>query len=537
MRKFGFPKLWIVVSAVFGCYVGSLVLPAQAQEFSKQVQVIRETTHDVSLPLRELAKMVPVQKHANREIENHEPIVHIKQVGNGEDPVVQRVTLPKVATTNLLNFDGQGADNLAPPDTEGAVGATQYVQWVNVEYNVYNKSTGAKILGPVQGNAIWSGFASEGCSSVNNGDPIVLYDKIAQRWFFSQPNFNGPFAVCIAVSTSSDATGTYNRYAFAINPSNQFPDYPKWGVWPDAYYLAFHMFLNGGGQGDGVQACAVDRNAMLAGNAATMQCFTAGTKVQLQTFLPADLDGTTPPPAGEPNTYITLGDDTAHLNLWQFHVDFVNPSNSTFKGPGALPVPPYSLICQSNFQDIRSCIPQPSPGEGLDALGNRLMYRNAYRNFGDHESMVVSHVVKPGSGSSAVGAVRWYEIRNPKAPVLFQSGTLQHPTISIWMSSIAMDKAGDIALGLSASSPTVKPSVAYLGRVPTDPPGTMESPDTVVLGTGVQEFTGNRWGDYSAMQIDPTDDCTFWYTQEYIKTNGSFNWSTRINSFKFNNCH
>ena len=537
MAKLRFAKLWTVVPAGLACCLSGLSLPAQAQEFSKHSQVIREMAHDVSLPLSEMAKMVPVQQHAPREVENHRPIVQIKQVGNGEDPVVQRITLPTVSTTALLNFDGQGADNLAPPDTQGAVGATQYVQWVNVEYNIYNKTTGAKVLGPVQGNAIWAGFNSEGCSSVNNGDPIVLYDKIAQRWFFSQPNFNGPFALCIAVSTTSDATGTYNRYAFAVSPSTQFPDYPKWAVWPDAYYLSFHMFLEGGGNGDGVQACAADRNAMLAGNAATMQCFTAGTSVQLQTFLPADLDGTTPPPTGEPNTYITLGSDTAHLNLWRFHVDFVNPSNSTFTGPNALSVPAYTLICQSNFQDIRSCIPQPSPGEGLDALGNRLMYRNAYRNFGDHEAMVVSHVVKPGSGSTATGAVRWYEIRNPSAPVLFQSGTVQHPSISAWMSSIAMDKAGDIALGFSASSKTIDPSIAYVGRVPTDPLGAMESPKTVIVGGGVQEATGDRWGDYSAMQIDPTDDCTFWYTQEYIKHSGSFNWSTRINSFKFNNCH
>jgi hypothetical protein len=536
MVKLYLAKLWkVVLPGLVGCLVCAVV-PAQAQQFSKTVTVIHESAHDVSLPLSELAKMVPVQKHANREVENHNPRVEIKHVGNGEDPVAQTVTLPTVSTTGLLNFDGQGADNLAPPDTEGAVGATQFVQWVNIEYNVYDKTTGAKTLGPIQGNALWSGFANEGCSSSNSGDPIVLYDKIAQRWFFSQPNFNGPFAFCIAVSTTSDATGTYNRYAFAVSPSSQFPDYPKWGVWADAYYLAFHMFLEGGGDGDGVQACAADRTAMLAGNTATMQCFTAGTSVQLQTFLPADLDGTTAPPTGEPNTYITLGSDTAHLNLWQFHVDFTNPSNSTFTGPNALAVPAYTLVCQSDFQDVRNCVPQPSPGEGLDAISNRLMYRNAYRNLGTYESMLVSDTVKPSSSSTAVAAVRWYEIRNPSAPTLFQSGTYQNAKYSLWMSSIAQDKMGDIALGFSASSTALDPSVAYVGRVPTDPVGKMEAPALVVKGTGVQESTDNRWGDYSTMQVDPTDDCTFWYTQEYIKKTGSFNWSTRIASFKFNSC-
>src|SRR5579863_5243904 len=190
-------KLFSLVLPVAVYCLVSFTLPANAQQFSKHSRVINEITHDVSLPLSEMAKMVPVPHNLNREVENHEPVIHIKQVGNGDDPVAQTITLPTVSTTGLLNFDGQGADNLAPPDTQGAVGATQYVQWVNVEYNIYNKTTGAKVLGPVQGNAIWAGFNSEGCSSVNNGDPIVLYDKIAQRWFFSQPNFNGPFALCI----------------------------------------------------------------------------------------------------------------------------------------------------------------------------------------------------------------------------------------------------------------------------------------------------------------------------------------------------
>jgi len=171
------------------------------------------------------------------------------------------------------------------------------------------------------------------------------------------------------------------------------------------------------------------------------------------------------------------------------------------------------------------------------SLPNRLMYRLAYRNFGDHESLVASHTVKPGAASSAVAAIRWYEIRNPKNPKVVQAGTLQHPTISIWCPSIAMDKNGDIALGLSASSTTLDPSIAYLGRVPTDPRNKMESPATVVRGTGVQEATQNRWGDYSAMQVDPADDCTFWFTTEYYKASGPFRWSTRINSFKFNSCH
>ena len=235
-----------------------------------------------------------------------------------------RGRLSAVSTTDLLNFDGQAADGVAPPDTEGAVSGTQYVQWVNTRYDVYDKTTGALILGPVSGNALWAGFGGT-CETSNSGDPIVVYDKAAQRWFFSQPVFGVPYMYCIAVSTTSDATGSYNRYAFATSPAADFPSYPKWAVWPDAYYSSVNEFL--GNDHDGMQACAADRANMLAGNAATLQCF--NEPAPNFGMLPSDLDGNTPPPAGSPNYYIGLGTDTTHLNMWQFHVDWVNPGNSS----------------------------------------------------------------------------------------------------------------------------------------------------------------------------------------------------------------
>ena len=529
MAKLRLQELAVLVLAVVAGFL-LLSMPAQAQGIRRGVTVIHEVKHDVSLPLREMAKMVEVQKYTNREIELRSHAL-IKQLP-GEDTAVQRLQLPPVSTTNLLNFDGQGADGVAPPDTEGAVGGTQYVQWVNLRYNVYDKTTGALVLGPVTGNAFWSGFGGT-CQTSNSGDPIVLYDKAAQRWFVSQPVFSTPYMFCIAVSATSDATGSYHRYAFATTPVADFPDYPKWAVWPDAYYSSVNEFI--GNSHDGVGVCAADRANMLAGNAATLQCF--HEPAPNFGILPSDLDGNTPPPAGSPNYYVGLGTDTSHLNMWQFHVDWVNPANSTFTGPTPVKVPNYTLICVNGPDEIRSCIPQPSPGENLASIPNRMMYRFGYRNFGDHESLVAAHTVKPGAGSTATSAIRWYEIRTPKTPTVFQAGTLQHPNISIWLPGIAMDKNGDIALGLSASSSTVDPSVAYLGRVPTDPKNSMEAPATVVQGTGVQTGTSNRWGDYSAMQIDPADDCTFWFTTEYIKTTGSFRWSTRINSFKFRSCH
>jgi hypothetical protein len=510
--------------------VAGCLLLGMATAFAQNVRVIQEVKHDVSMPLREMAKITPIQHNVVPRII---PLLRGPAgkplVSNVPDPVAQQQYLPALPITQLLNFDGQGADNLAPPDTEGSVGATQYVQWVNVEYNVYDKTTGAKILGPVAGNAFWAGFGGA-CQTNNSGDPIVSYDKAAQRWFVAQNVFSAPYMACIAVSTTSDITGSFNRYAFSYG-STDFPDYPKWGVWSDAYYQSFNDFLNGFSL-IGSQVCAADRAKMLAGGAATLQCILVRNQTGM---LPSDLDGATAPPAGSPNYYVNLGNTTNAVNFWQFHVDFVNPTNTTFTGPTAVTVPSFSEICSNGTN--RSCITQPSPGEGLDSLGDRMMYRAAYRNFGDHEAIVTAHTVKPGTGSTAVGATRWYEFRSPAAPTLFQSGTYQNSTISLWMPSIAMDKNGDIALGMSASSSTVDPSVVYAVRTPTITLGKLSGPQVVVKGTGVQQSTFNRWGDYSDMQIDPVDDCTFWYTQEYIKTTGSFNWSTRINSFKFNSCN
>ncbi len=520
------------MKSIYGLVILSFILTTAvcAQTTQKGARVYAEITHDVSLPLRDMAKLVSPLQVKNREIENRHPKLNIRQTGNGDDAVADNMTLPPVSTTNLLSFDGQASDfGIVPPDTEGTVGATQYVQWVNVVYDVYDKTTGSLVLGPIQANALWQGFSNKACANHNDGDPIVMYDKAAQRWFFVQTTFETPYTICIAVSTSNDATGSYNRYAFPTNSSN-FPDYPKWGVWPDGYYQSYNAY---GSTTVSPEVCAADRVNILAGNTATIQCFAAGT--QYFGLMPSDLDGNTPPPTGSPNYYVSLGNDTSHLNLWQFHVDFTNPTNSTFTGPVALSVPAYTLICAdgNNF----ACIPQPSPGEKIDSLSGEIMYRFAYRNLGSYESLLVSHVAKPGTGSKATGAVRWYEIRSPKTPVLFQSGTIQNAAASLWMSSMAQDKNGDIAIGYSATSSTLDPSIYYSGRVPTDPVGKMEAPFQVVKGGGVQTSGGNRWGDYSAMQIDPADDCTFWFTQEYYKTTSAAGWATRINSFKFKSCN
>jgi hypothetical protein len=399
------------------------------------------------------------------------------------------------------------------------------VQSVNVTLAVYDRRTGALLLGPTPINSIWSGFGGA-CETGNGGDPIVLYDQLAGRWLVSQIQFSSaPYLECVAVSTTSDATGSYNRYVFSFG--NNLNDYPKFGVWPDAYYFSANMFAKAT-TFIGAQACAFDRTAMLAGNPAAAICFQEPPTVA--SLLPSNLDGSTLPPAGSPNFFVDIADST-DLALFQFHADFTSPTNSTFTGPAPVAVAPFSEICNRAIN--LACIPEPPPGEKVDGLGDRLMYRLAYRNFGDHESLVVNHTVAGGP----LAGVRWYEIRSPEAsPFVYQQGTIVDPSTDFWMGSIAMDQEGDIALGFSASSFTLNPSIDVVGRVPSDPLGTMELPLSVAAGTGAQESSFHRWGDYSSMAINPKNGCTLWYTQEYYKTSGSFNWTTRISAFRFGSC-
>ena len=412
----------------------------------------------------------------------------------------------------------------------GAVGATQYVQWVNESFAVFNKSTGAIAAGfPKTGNTLWSGFGG-GCETNNDGDPIVQYDKAANRWVMTQFSVTTlPYLQCVAVSTTSDATGTYNRYAFSYG-NTQFPDYPKLGVWPDAYYISFNIF-NNGTTFAGSKVCAYDRASMLSGAAATQQCFQLGTS--FGGLLPSDLDGTIAPPAGSPNFFLNFG--SSSLRLWKFHVDWITPASSTLTGPATIAAATFTPACSGGG----TCIPQPGTSQKLDSLADRLMYRLAYRRFTDgHEALVVNHSVQvSGSRKSQVTGIRWYELRNPNGtPSIFQQGTFSPDTTNRWMGSIAMDKVGDIAVGYSASSGSVFPSIRYTGRSPADAIGTMQAETLVLNGTGSQLANLSRWGDYSAMTVDPVDDCTFWYTTEFLKVSGTFNWSTHIASFKFPGC-
>lgn len=524
--------------------IGATPCLAQSQvQVPPPPQRLGEIRHDISPPLRAIKPLPPAA--GQRMIPLLRPQSSAVAVSQ-TDAALQMSTGPLVGTTPGLNFDGVGQGftgpqgtftvQYVPPDTNGAVGATQVVEWVNASFAVFNKSTGAAVYGPVAGNTLWTGFGGL-CETDNDGDPIAQYDKAANRWVMTQFAVSGakpptvPYLQCVAVSTTADATGSYYRYSFQMP---NFNDYPKLGVWPDAYYMSFNIF--NGNTFVGPYACALDRNAMLNGAPATQVCFQLSSS--FGSLLPSDLDGSTAPPPGSPNYYLAL--DTNALDLWAFHVDFATPANSTFTGPTAIPVTAFTQACNGG-----ACIPQSGTNNILDSLGDRLMYRLAYRNFGDHESLVVNHSVQVNSTTRQTG-VRWYEIRDPGGtPTLYQEGTFAPDASFRWMGSIAMDRLGDIAVGYSVSSSTLHPAIRYTGRVPTDTLGTLQSETSIIEGTGAQT-TGthcnlsngcsDRWGDYTNVSIDPVDDCRFWYFNQYLTTNGIFNWQTRIASFVFPSC-
>lgn len=504
--------------------------------FAAPPTVTPAARHDTSRALRDMASAaVPSLTSDQQNIEPQPtgPLFTSKV----PDPVAQQLNgiAPPVSTG--ISFDAQTAQDtrnafgfaFVPPDTNGAPGFNQYVQIVNVTIAVYDKRTGALLMTPAPIHTLWAGFGGP-CEndSPDGGDPVVLYDHLAKRWLVSQLQFVGSAnnVQCVAISTSTDATGSYNRYEFDFGAN--FPDYPKYGIWPDAYYNTVNVFPPHGFAG--AEACAFDRNAMLDGRAANMICFQQPSNVA--SLLPADLDGSTLPPPGSPNYLVGLA-DAGHLYLFKFHSDFANPANSTFTGPTLIPVAPFSEICAR--ANTVACIVQPNPGEKVDGLSDRVMFRLAYRNFGDHESLVVNHTVAGG----ALAGDRWYEIRNPGgSPFVHQQGTIIDPNNNYWLGSVAMDKVGNLALGFSASGKQLAPSIYVAGRTPSDPVNTLSGPLVLAAGIGVQTQSFKRWGDYSAMTLDPSDDCTFWYTNEYypVAGNFSFNWSTRVSSFKFNSC-
>ena len=450
--------------------------------------------------------------------------------------------ISSAAPSTSLSFEGIGNVNgVLPPDTNGDIGPNHYVQTVNLAFQVFNRS-GVSLYGPANINTLWTGFGGP-CETTNDGDPVVLYDHLADRWLISQfalPRFpRGPFYQCLAVSSSPDPLGSWHRYEFTIS-SNKLNDYPKFGLWPDGYYMSINQFTcnvftcNWAGQG----VVALERDQLLSGAAARMVYFDLYTQdPNLGGMLPADLDGPLPP-AGAPNPFVLVDDSSwgyspDQLQLWKFHVDWSNPANSTFTQDAALPVSAFnSDMCGY----ARNCIPQPG-GVAVDALSDRLMYRLQYRNFGDHQTLVVNHTVD-SNGSNRAG-VRWYELRTTGGPWnVYQQSTFSPNSANRWVGSLAMNSAGDMGLGYSVSSTSVFPSIRFTGRLGSDPLNQMTLGEGVIVaGTGYQSHTSGRWGDYASMSVDPLDDCTFWFTSEYYTSGASSaGWRTRIGSFNLSNC-
>jgi hypothetical protein len=511
---------------LFSCVL--LLLAFNINAFAEHRAEWSKGDHATTIPLRDMPR-IPVQEgHRDKPIR----MLNRGAATAGPDTALQTLSLAAPTVGNITSFPGVGqgdygfTPNAAPPDTNGAVGDTQFVEWVNESFAVFSK-TGTLLAGPTAGNTLFQALgASHPCAVHNDGDPIAQWDKAAHRWVLTQFSVTSGstqgFWQCVAVSQTADATGAYNVYAFNYG-TVQFNDYPKLGVWNNAYLITYNIF-NNGSTFAGSKLCAFDRTAMLAGQPATQICFQLSNAFGGE--LPADIDGNTPPPAGSPAYFMEFG--TNQLTMFQMSNVNFTAGTATLTGPINIPVAAFTGACSGGG----TCIPQLGTTQKLDSLADRLMYRLAYRNFGDHEAIVASHSIT--SGTSA--AIRWYEIRTPLTPTVFQQGTFAPDSTFRWMSSAAMDSAGNIAVGYSASSSTINPGIRFTARSPGDPLGSMGAEQTILNGTGSQTTGLSRWGDYSSISVDPVDDCTMWYVNEFEKANGTFNWSTRIANFKFVGC-
>jgi subtilisin-like proprotein convertase family protein len=485
----------------------------------------------------------------------HDPVVQF------EAPVALNTPAP------LVSFEGiRSGDNVPflggrvlPPDTDGEVGPEHYVQMVNTAWRVWDKA--GNPLTPIMSlGSIWNALgAANPCSNVNDGDPIVLYDQLADRWFLSQfctianPNNHQ----LVAISQTPDPTGAYYVYDFVM-PNNKFNDYPKFGVWPDAYYMTDNQFNQAGTAFLGGGFFAFDRAKMLAGDPTAGYVYFDSCPTNTNCFvggvLPSDMDGLTPPPPGTPNYFMMFtadefGDPEGDgMRIWEFRANFATPASSTLTETTPIPVAPFDPRSPSGRNDIEQ--PPPSTSStSLDSISDRLMHRLAYRNFGLYETLVASHTVNvsgvnPTAQGTHQAGVRYYQF-NRALPsggwLVNEQATFAPDTDNRWMGSAAMDAGGNIAVGYSVSSTTTFPSIRYAARLATDPPGGLfQGETTLIAGTGVQRSTSGRWGDYSAMSIDPLDDCTFWYTQQYYTAEGqaisTAEWQTRIGAFKLPSC-
>lgn len=443
----------------------------------------------------------------------------------------------------LLNFTAQGYSGFSPPSPSGDVGGPYFIQSINgptggARFAIYDKTSGALVAGPTALESLGAGDCASGF-----GRGIVLYDKMAERWLLSELASSGG-GLCVYVSQTADpVAGGWYAYFFA---TPTFPDYPKYAVWSDAYYV---------GANESVPSLiALDRTRMLTGLAATSQRFTASelSAFGFQMLAPVDHDGPAPPPPGEPGIFLRHVDDEAHsqpdvagadaLELFEFRVDWTTPATSTLTGPISIAMAEIS----SNFCGFTtlSCIPQPGVVK-LDPLREVVMNKPTYRRRRGTQilvgSLATNVAANPAANTNA--GVRWFELRKTTgaaAYALRQQGTLASPPCSgicdypqRFMSSLAIDGAGGLAVVYDYVSDTSNfPGLRYSGRLAADPPGTLPQGESLLVA-GAASSSTNLYGDYNQLTLDDGDGCTFFYTGEW---NPAANWSTRIASFRFRTC-
>jgi hypothetical protein len=561
VRLFGAAAVTAALAAVICAGAATKSSAATPSRGSSQGPVFTwDVAHDVSPTLRDLAAgRVPGDAEDPADEVEGGPIAGGD--ANQADGALQAVMPPTTIPSTQANFEGlSNQDNfnifgfrVNPPDNDGEVGPNNYVELINLVLGVFDKS-GNLLLGPVDIGALWQGFDVPDCTDPS-GDPVVMYDQFNDRWILTQFTTRGPeYWNCVAVSTTGDPTGSYYRYAFSTGPN--FPDYPKYGNWTDSYVITTREF--GPTTEYGIGVYALEKNKMLDGEPArSVRFFIDGNApgnlpLVGDGLLPADIDGKQKPRSDESVPLVGTQDDGASygatfdaLNIWDLAVHWRSTPTATLSLNTQLPTAPFDSIfpCAPTSRD---CLPQPgitNPAQYLDILSyrQRPTFRLAFRNFKTYETMVTNQSVE---ALPAVAGVRWYEIRRVGGTYsLYQQGTYApNDGVHRWMGSIAMDKNGDMGLGYSVVNGTnVYPGIRYTGRLAGDPLGQMTLGEgTIIDGSGVQTTTNSRWGDYTDMTVDPVDDCTFWYVNEYYLTSGTTAdgrpWHTRIASFKLPGC-
>ena len=503
--------------------VAFIGLSAQNNADDKKVVMVKCEQVGISKPLRELFEenQPNINFEQNGEYKESKDREHRKAQTfvemNNVDPVIQDFQ-GKYNAKALVNWEGQ-SDGSCPPDPTGAIGANYYVQAVNASpFKVFNKTTGATVGTVRQIGSLWNPATG------NWGDPIVLYDKFADRWFVSQ--FGTGNKVYIAISTTNDPTGTYYTYTFT---SPDFPDYLKFSIWQDGYYMTSNQAAQ--------NVFVFQRSQMLLGLTpkSFYKSFSPPNDGAFFCPLPADADGQLPP-AGTPCPIFCYQDDgwgtglTDGINIYSMTVDWAPTTPTATITTTQLPTLPFDSSYDPNWDDIA----QPGTTNKLDGLGGVFTFRAQHRVWAGYNSVVLCGLVKVSTSPIRHG-IRWYELRQTGGVwSIYQQGTYAPADgLNRWCGSIAMDDNGSIGMAYAVSGGTSTfPSLYYTGRRSVDPIGTMSFAETLAMA-GVAKMSnmcGNRFGDYAHTSLDPVDGITFWHTGEYVSSGG--NPSTRIFSFQ-----